>query len=311
MINVRHQVARWGGSPGRAGVRPFGESGDTMKKALLAGIASITFGMGVAGAADMPVKAPPYVPPPAFSWTGCYIGGNLGGKWEAHRDGSVTIPGVAGLPTSTFVFDDGSSNNNGSFVGGGQVGCNYQTGHFVFGIEGDFDWSHLTDSVTVGPVPPFNFVPGDSFSWNSRWQASLRGRVGYAWDRTLLYVTGGVAWTNVNFTANWLTSTCGSVAGLVAVCPGLVASDQQTLTGATVGGGLEYAITNNLIAGIEGRYTWYGSQTFNTGVLAVAPLPNGGFSTSPTSASLKLNTAEVLARLSWKFDWGGPVVARY
>jgi outer membrane immunogenic protein len=169
----------------------------------------------------------------------------------------------------------------------------------------------LTHGVTVGPIPPFNFVPGDSFSWERRWQASLRGRLGYAWDRTLLYVTGGLAWTSVNFTANWLPSVCASVTGAVAACPGLIASDQQTLTGATVGGGFEYAITNNLIAGIEGRYTWYGSQAFNTGAVAVAPAAGGGFSTSPTSASLKFNTAEVLGRLSWKFDWGGPVVARY
>jgi len=290
--------------------------GTHMKK-LLGTAAILAVAMPLAAnAADLPAAAPAYkapvmAPVPYFSWSGCYIGGNLGGKWEAHRDGSVTIPGVAGLPTSTFTFDDGSSNNNGTFVGGGQIGCNYQAGHFVFGIEGDFDWSRLRDNVTVGPVPPFNFVPGDNFSWESRWQASLRGRLGYAWDRTLLYVTGGVAWTSVNFTANWLTSACTSVTGAVAVCPSLIASDQQTLTGATVGGGLEYAITNNLIAGIEGRYTWYGSQTFNTGALAVAPGPNGGFATSPSSASLKFNTAEVLGRLSWKFDWGGPVVARY
>jgi outer membrane immunogenic protein len=293
--------------------RPRETQGAIMKK-ILGTVAVLALAMPLgAQAADMRVKAPilKAPPPPVFSWTGCYIGGNLGGKFEAHRDGSVTIPGVAGLPTSTLTFVDDSSNNNGTFVGGGQIGCNYQTGQFVFGVEGDFDWSRLQDSVTVGRIPPFNFVPGDSFSWESRWQASLRARLGYAVDRALLYVTGGLAWTNVNFTANWLTSGCASVTGLFATCPGLIATDQQTLTGATVGGGLEFAITNNLIAGIEGRYTWYGSQTFNTGVVAVAPAPNGGFATSATSASLKFDTAEVLGRLSWKFDWGGPVAARY
>ena len=257
-----------------------------------------------AQAADLPV-APAYkapvIAPVVYSWTGCYIGGNLGGKWEAHRDGSVTIPGVAGLATSTFTFGDGSnSSNNGSFIGGGQVGCNYQTGAFVFGIEGDIDWNHLTDSATVGTVAPLNFVPGDSFSWVSRWQASLRGRVGYAWDRTLLYVTGGVAWTNVSFSANWLPATC-FINGVGVACPGVAASDQQTLTGATVGGGFEYAFTNNLSFGVEGRYTWYGSQTFNTGSIPIVPAAGGGFINSATSASLKMNTAEVLAKLNWKF----------
>jgi outer membrane immunogenic protein len=285
-----------------------------MKK-ILGSIAVLALAMPVgAQAADLPVapayKAPVMAPVAYYNWSGCYIGGNLGGKWVAHRDGSVTIPGVGGLATSTFVFDDGASNNNGAFIGGGQVGCNYQSGHFVFGIEGDFDWHRWSDGVTVGTVFPFNFVPGDSFSWTSRWQASLRGRVGYAWDRTLLYVTGGVAWTKVDFTANWLAATCVS-GQVVAVCPGLVATDSQTLTGATVGAGFEYAITQNLTAGIEGRYTWYGSQTFNTGALAVLPVLRDGFTTSATSASLKLNTAEVMAKLNWKFDWGGPVVARY
>jgi outer membrane immunogenic protein len=276
-----------------------------MKK-LLGSFAILALATPLAAqAADLPV-APAYkapvIAPVVFSWTGCYVGGNVGGKWEAHRDGSVTIPGVAGLATSTFTFGDGSSSNNGSFVGGGQVGCNYQMGSIVWGIEGDFDWNHLTDGAAVGTTAvPFNFVPGDSFSWVSRWQASLRGRVGYAWDRTLLYVTGGVAWTNVNFTANWATSTCASVTGLVATCPGLTATDSQTLTGATVGGGFEYAFTNNLSFGVEGRYTWYGNQTFNTGTVAVAPAGGGAFSTSPTTANLKINTAEVLAKLNWRF----------
>jgi len=169
-----------------------------MKK-LLGSFAILALATPLAAqAADLPV-APAYkapvIAPVVFSWTGCYVGGNVGGKWEAHRDGSVTIPGVAGLATSTFTFGDGSSSNNGSFVGGGQVGCNYQMGSIVWGIEGDFDWNHLTDGAAVGTTAvPFNFVPGDSFSWVSRWQASLRGRVGYAWDRTLLYVTGGVAY---------------------------------------------------------------------------------------------------------------------
>jgi outer membrane immunogenic protein len=252
-----------------------------------------------AQAADLPV-APAYkapvIAPVVYSWTGCYIGGNLGGKWEAHRNGSVSVPAATGAggasPASVFTFDDGSSSTNGSFVGGGQVGCNYQTGQFVFGIEGDLDWNHLTDSAAVGTTAPLLFVAGDSFSWVSRWQASVRGRVGYAWDRTLLYATGGVAFTNVSLTSNFIP---------IGIFPGTVASDQQTLTGATVGGGFEYAFTNNLSFGVEGRYTWYGSQTFNTGALSTSGFAGGPFTFAPTTTSLKLNTAEVLAKVNWKF----------
>src|SRR5262249_29629416 len=141
--------------------------------------------------------------------------------------------------------------------------------------------------------------------------ASLRARLGYAWDRTLLYATGGVAFTNVKFSANFQPTTCFNAAGAPFACPGLSTEDSQTFTGGTVGAGIEYAVTNNLIAGIEGRYTWYGNKTFDTGVLAIAPAAGGTFLTVPTTASVKFNTAEVMGRLSWKFDWGGPVVARY
>ena len=207
---------------------------------------------------------------PVFTWTGCYIGGNAGGKWIAHRETSVTVG------SSTFVFDNNDNSGNGAFTGGGQVGCNYQTGQFVFGIEGDFDYFHRSESFTVGPFSPLGIlVPGDNFSATSRWEASLRARLGYAWDRTLLYVTGGVAWTNVRFDANFVPTTCGTLRPVT--CPGLSVEDSQTFTGGTVGAGIEYAITNNLIGGIEGRYTWYGDKTFNAGPLR-SRRGQGGFS---------------------------------
>ena len=283
-----------------------------MKKLLLASVAGVALiAAGSANAADLgrPYKAPPPVaaPVPVFSWTGCYIGGNIGGKWP-RTSGSVLIPAATGpggtSAASTFVFDD-SSTGNGTFIGGGQVGCNYQTGPFVIGIEGDVDWQRWNRTATVGTVlvPPL-FVTGDSFSLSSRWQASLRGRLGYAWDRVLLYVTGGAAWTDVTVGANFIP---------FQGFPGTVASERQTLTGATVGGGLEYAITNNLSLGIEGRYTWYDTHNFNTGALATIGFPPAGpFTFAPTTANLKLNTAEVMGKLNWRFDWfGGPVRAAY
>jgi len=280
-----------------------------MKKVLFGSVAVVALAMPLAAqAADLPVapayKAPVMAAPIIYSWTGCYIGVNAGGKW-GKVTGADSIPAATGAggtsPASAFGFDSGSS-NNGSFIGGGQVGCNYQTGQFVFGIEADADWQRLNQTVTVGALAPLLFVPGDTFSFSSRWQASVRGRLGYAWDRTLLYVTGGVAFTDMTVATNFIP---------FGIFPGTAATDRQTLTGATVGAGVEYAITNNLSLGVEGRYTWYGSQNFNTGSLATIGFAGGPFTFSPTTASVKLNTAEVLARLNWKFDWGGPVVARY
>src|SRR5690242_6622148 len=107
--------------------------GWVLASAMLAG------GISSAYAADMALKArPPVVP--IYSWTGCYVGGNGGGKW-ANTDGRVTIPATALTPTS--VLDFGNSNSdNGTWIAGGQVGCNWQTGKLVLGIEGDADAQH-------------------------------------------------------------------------------------------------------------------------------------------------------------------------
>ena len=277
-----------------------------MKKFLIAAAVSVA-AVAVASAADLPAapvyKAPVVAPAPVYSWSGCYIGGNGGGKWFNTTSETVNIPAATGpggtSVASTLSVPDATSTSG---IGGGQIGCNWQSGRFVFGIEGDADWQHASTMFAVGRVFPVNFVPGDNFSVASNWQASVRGRIGYAWDRALLYATGGFAFTNVNFGTDFIP---------IGVFPATVASDSQTLVGATLGGGLEYGITNNLSLGVEGRYTWYGSQTFNSGVLSTFTNGRGLFTTAPTTSTLKLNTAEVTARLNWRFDWGGPVVARY
>lgn len=98
----------------------------------------------------------------------------------------------------------------------------------------------------AGPAPGFPFVAGDSFSVTCNWQASFRGRLGYARDRHLLYATGGIAWTGVSDNTNFI-ATGGFPASL--------GSDRTTFDGPTLGGGLEYAITNNVSLGVDGLYT--------------------------------------------------------
>jgi len=109
----------------------------------------------------------------------------------------------------------------------------------------------------------------------------------------LLYATGGVAWTDVTVAANF--PPIG-----ILIQQLVVVSDRQTLTGATLGGGLEYGFANNLSLGIEGRYTWYDAHTFNTGALS-APIQGVGFQNATSSASVKLNTVEVVGKLNWRF----------
>jgi outer membrane immunogenic protein len=240
-----------------------------MRKKLLLSSAMLIAAISTASAADLsrPVyKAPPPAPV-LFSWTGFYIGANIGGKW-AQTDDTLT----AGATTVTFSNDTASS-----VIGGGQIGYNWQTGAWVFGIEGDIDAQDFSrNRVVATAIGPF--IPGDAFSVESRWQASLRGRIGYAaWDRTLLYVTGGAAWTNIKGTAS-----------LVGIG---VFSNDKTVTGGTVGLGLEYAVTNNLSLGIEGRWSFYGDQTFTGGTIGVTPVTN----------SLSLDTAEVMGKLNFRF----------
>ena len=269
-----------------------------MKRALLVGLSVVAFSVGQASAADIPVKAPRMAPvvAPAFTWTGCYIGGNIGGKW-VRTSGSASIGPSALTAGSTVVFPDADTS---TLIGGGQVGCNWQApgSNWVFGIEGDLDWQRWSRTNTlVGTLPPL-FVPGDSFDWRSNWQGSVRGRLGYAWDRFLIYATGGAAVTNLTVGTNFIATTAGGFA-----FPATITSESRTIWGPTVGGGVEYAFTNFLTAGIEGRYSWYGSQSFNGGPLAVAAtgaIAAPVFTFAPTSQSVKLETFEVMGKINFK-----------
>jgi len=244
-------------------------------------------------AADLPVKARPMAPiATVYNWTGCYIGGNVGGKW-VRTSGSLTVGPTAVTATDTRSFGDADST---TLIAGGQVGCNYQPvgSNWVFGVEGDFDWQRWSRVNTLGTTTAV-LVAGDFFDWRSRWEASARGRIGYAWDRLLIYATGGAAFTEVVAGANFIATTAGGIA-----FPASFATDSKTIWGPTVGGGFEYAFTNNFSFGVEGRYSWYGTQTFNGGIVAAAFVPGTGFLPAAAAQSVKLNTFEVMGKLNFK-----------
>src|SRR6516225_2973650 len=117
-----------------------------MTKLLLASISAVTLLGGWANAADLGRPAPSYAPAvvyaPAFLpiWTGCYVGGNVGGAW-AMSDWNDTILG------------DFGSNSTVGAIGGLQAGCNYQVGHWVFGIQGDYDWTNANNNNRVPLFP--------------------------------------------------------------------------------------------------------------------------------------------------------------
>jgi outer membrane immunogenic protein len=122
-------------------------------------------------------------------------------------------------------------------------------------------------------------------------------------DRTLLYVTGGAAFTGVRATSNYIP---------FGIFPGVLTTDTQNLVGWTIGAGVEHAVTDNFVVGIEGRYSDYGTQRFGSGLVAVATIPGAAlvFANSPTYRDVRVETGEILFKANWKF---GPsaVVARY
>jgi len=189
-----------------------------MKKILLSSVALLGLASGTL-AADLPSRrapAPVIAAVPVFTWTGFYVGVNAGYGWTESFD--VT------LPNGAVVRAD--SEDDGGFVGGAQIGYNYQIGSFVLGLEGDIQYADLGGATYV--VPGVGIVSYD----NSDWFGTVRARAGVAFDRALIYATGGFAF----------------------------ADDR---TGWTVGGGIEYAVTNNLSLKVEGLYVNLEDDDFN------------------------------------------------
>jgi outer membrane immunogenic protein len=199
-----------------------------LRKFLLATVATVAFA-GAASAADMPArmatKAVPFVQ--MYNWTGFYVGGNLGYGWGRLSD------------------DTGSSQSVNGLIGGGQIGYNWQMNSLVFGVEADIQASGQKASQTgfIGATPV-------TVSERIRYFGTVRGRLGYAWDRTLLYVTGGWAYTNFGVDLN---TPAGS------------ASSNTTKSGATVGAGLEYAFAGPWSAKLEYLYIDTGTQSVTLG----------------------------------------------
>lgn len=243
-----------------------------MKRFLLAtvGLAALIAAQPAA-AADiprrMPVKGPVMAAPIIYNWTGFYIGAHLGYGW-----------GDKDWRDPTF-FGFNSGHDVDGFLGGLQAGFNWQAGQWVFGIEGDMSWTDMHGSSLCGPALAF------ACTSDVNWLGTLTGRVGYTWDRTLLYVKGGVAWADDGYTlGGWGAS-----------------SGDGTRTGWTLGVGLEYAFWNNWSAKVEYNYMDFGSDraSFFNGVVNVA------------NPDIDQQVHAIKLGVNYRFGWGGPVAARY
>jgi len=237
-----------------------------------------------AGAADLPVKSRPMYPPPpvVFSWTGLYIGAHVGGAWGT-KEWTNTLNGAQ------FV-DDWQHNING-YLGGLQVGVNYQFAkYFVIGGEAQFSWANLDGKNHC------SIVGRDlNCSTKSDWLTTAALRFGFTNGDWLAYIKGGAAWVSDEHTFNQFA-------------PNASISASNTRLGWMVGTGIEYAITRNWSAKIEYNYLDFGTETIRFPDLASVLL----IQNLSDEVSIRQRIHLVKAGINYRFDLGKyPVVARY
>jgi outer membrane immunogenic protein len=202
-----------------------------MKKfaTVAAAIAALGF-VNAASAADMPVKAPMAAPiaAPVYNWTGFYIGGVVGYGSATGQHCDANTCAISGF---TYPQTDPKGWN-----GGITLGYNWQIARWVLGLEGDWSWGNMKGTSGVSRFDCGSATGGCVTTIKS--YETLRGRVGYAFDRFLPYVTAGAAWTQLNASIN----------------PPAPLSGSTTKTSFVVGGGLEYAFWQNWSAKVEYLY---------------------------------------------------------
>jgi outer membrane immunogenic protein len=218
--------------------------GDEMKKLLLALMLSTS--PVVAYAADMVSESvPEALPIEPLLWSGAYLGLHAGYAWGRENDNQSDLFDSTDFGTAADRFDlDG-------FIGGAHAGYNWQSGQWVFGVEGDIDYADLSGGAD------FSYrirATQGRLSFESDWQASLRLRAGYAVDTWLFYATGGAALGHGELHAQG-----SSFNGPFSV------SGDNTHTGWTVGAGVEKAFTPNWIGRFEVRHTDFGKESYDLG----------------------------------------------
>ncbi|MGH6836666.1 MAG: outer membrane protein [Methylocella sp.] len=262
------------------------------RKFLMASVGAIAI-TGPAFAADLPARAPPPVylpPPPIFTWTGIYIGGQVGYAWGTGTNqfnGFDPFFGRGGA----FINSNVGGTPNG-VIGGGNVGFNYQINQWVIGLEGTVDGTSLSNTG-VAVFPDGSTVSAHS---TADIQGSIRGRLGVAFDRALIYATGGVAFGGFNTDVSLSAPNVPFFAS---------ASRSNTRVGWTVGGGIQYAITNNWSIRAEYRFTDFGS------------IRDGQFAGAPAGFFLdgrrRIQQNQVQVGFDYRFDLYAPppIVAKY
>jgi outer membrane immunogenic protein len=243
-----------------------------LRKLTLAAAATAALSTG-AMAADIPVDVPAAVPVAyaTYNWTGFYIGANLGYTWLQGDAAYTGTPGfLAGVVGTGFAPGGFGLDANG-VIGGAQLGYNIQFNQFVVGVEADFMFADAQDSLTVISSAGATSLT-TSASTRLNWLGTVRGRVGVAFDRFLVYGTGGFAYGDVDVSGT--ISGTGLFAGTL-----WSGSTSSTRTGWTLGAGVEWAFSPNITARLEYLYYDLGDVNVSVAPQTAAAAATGVFAT--------------------------------
>jgi outer membrane immunogenic protein len=266
-----------------------------MKKLLLATTAFVVLAAGSAGAADMRARPAYAPPPPAYSWNGWYIGGNIGYSWGNAKYDSTTSTTALGVFQAGNAISE--SQKIDGVIGGVQTGYNYQFGGWVWGWETDFQGSGQKGGSTfngslatlVGPVPLT--VTTDH---KLEWFGTARSRLGFLWGPTVLvYGTAGIAYGQVK------DSAALSV-GAAPVTAAAIATFKDVKAGWTAGAGIEGALGGGWSAKLEYLYIDLGK----TELTSAAAVTVAGVGTVATNTTQTLRTTDNIVRVGLNYKWG-------
>ena len=248
-----------------------------------------------AAAADIyspAAPAPAYAAASGFNWTGVYVGANVGYTWGKHdwdpATATITAAGSGG-PTGTSYFFRTDTDFDSSFIGGGQVGYNWQFRQWVIGAEADLQRQSLANAITLSGNTPYAggpFVAGDRFSAKTEWLGTLRARAGVSFDRFLVFGTAGFAFGGVEANACYVGGFCWT--------------DKQIRAGYVVGAGAEFAVSSNVSLKVEYDYVDLGRESHDLGSFTnAAPSLTGTYG---VSADVDYRSHILRAGANYRFD---------
>ncbi len=233
---------------------------------------------------------PPPAPVAPYSWTGFYIGIHGGGAWFDKDWFYPCTPTNLLIPLPCDLSQGGHT--GASWLAGGQIGFNYQVGQWVWGMEAQFSATQIKgDNLDIA------FPTQERLHSRTDFIGTVAARLGLAWDRVLLYAKGGFAWVHDDY---WLT-----LAPQQILAGSTFATADETRWGWMVGAGIEYAFAQNWSVKLEYNYLDLGTKRIaftSTGVVPTQP---------PFDEDIEQRIQVVKVGLNYRFNWGGPVVARY